>query len=218
MGDKMKHLRLLAIPAILTFQLLGQTTGTITIGGSNPEASSITNPSDTALSATVTLPPLTPTTGGTLTTSSVPMRLRSNKAYKLSAQATALSFSGAGATDGGSAITLADIGFGVTAIDATGANVATAHSDTITTKFNYSVGGFPAVTNGLTPFVAGTHGTLNDITASTQILNGTRISSKGNISTSNNFVLVTVGIATLPQYFTPNTSFSTTVTLTIATP
>ena len=196
---------------------LAQTTGTITVTGTNPTSVSVTNTSDAALSTTVALGTLTPATGGTLATSTVQANLRSNKAYTLSAQASALSISGGGATDGGSAITLSDIGFGITAINATGANVATGHTDTIVSLFNYG-SGFPAVTNGLTPFVAGTNGTLNDITASTQILSGSRISAKGNISTSNNFVLVTFGIATLPQYFTPNSGFSTTVTLTIAAP
>ena len=150
-------------------------------------------------------------------TSTVQAHLRSNKAYTLSAQAAALNVTSPGAADGGTAITLSDIGFGVTAIDATGANVTTGHTDTVVTKFNYS-SGFPAVTNGLTPFVSGTNGTLNDVTSSTQILSGSRISAKGNISTNNNFILVTFGIATLPQYFTPNSGFSTTITLTIAAP
>jgi hypothetical protein len=205
--------------ALLAINGLAQTTGTITITGSDPDSASITNSSDASLSSTVALGVLTPQTGGTLATSSVAMRLRSNKAYKLSAQATALSVTGAGSADGGSSITLNDIGFGITAIDATGTNIATAHSDTVAStpaSFDYR-SGFPAVTNGLTPFIAGTHSTLNDITANTQILSGSRISAKGNISTNNNFVLVTVGVGTLPQYFTPNSSFSSTVTLTIAT-
>src|ERR1043165_7475025 len=115
--------------ALLTLNGFAQTTGTITITGSDPESASITNTSDASLSSTVALGVLTPQTGGTLTTSSVAMRLRSNKAYKLSAQATALSVSGAGSTDGGSSIALGDIGFGVTAIDATGSNVASSHTD-----------------------------------------------------------------------------------------
>jgi hypothetical protein len=196
---------------------LAQTTGTITLSGTTPTAVSITNASDATLSTTVALGTLTPAAGGSLMTGSVPARLRSNKAYTLSAQATALSISSPASADGGSSITLNDIGFGVTAIDATGTNVATGHTDSIVSLFNYS-SGFPAVTNGLTPFVGGTNGTLNDLTSSTQILSGSRISAKGNLSTNNNFVLVTFGIATLPQYFTPNSGFSTTITLTIAAP
>jgi hypothetical protein len=201
----------------LAHPVLAQTTGTINVTGTTPTAVSITNTSDTTVSATVALGTLTPASGGTLASATVQTRLRSNKAYTLSAQASALNISAPAAADGGAAITLNDIGFGVTAIDATGANVATGHTDTVAALFNYT-GGFPAVTNGLTPFVGGTNATLNDITSSTQILSGSRISARGNISTNNNFVLVTFGVATLPQYFTPNSGFSTTITLTIAAP
>jgi hypothetical protein len=206
-----------AVVALLAQTALAQTTGTVAVTGTTPTAVSVTNASDAALSTTVALGSLTPGAGGSLITGSVQARLRSNKAYTLSAQAAALNISNPATADGGSSLTLSDIGFGITAVDATGANVATGHTDTIASLFNYS-SGFPAVTNGLTPFVAGTNATLNDLTANTQILSGSRISAKGNISTNNNFVLLTLGIATLPQYFTPNTGFSTTVTLTIAAP
>jgi hypothetical protein len=205
---------------LYTQTCLAQTTGTITVTGSNPTAVSATNTSDSNLSATIALGTLTPATGSALAAGTVQVRLRSNKAYTLSAQATALNFSSPDAADGGSAIALSDIGFGVTAIDATGTNVATGHTDTIVAgspSFDYR-SGWPAVSNGLTPFVAGTHATLNNISANTQVLSGSRISSKGNISTNNNYVLVTFGLATLPQYFTPNSGFSSTITITVAAP
>ena len=213
----MKRLFTFAVAMLFAKTALAQTTGTITLTGSTPTAVSVTNASDGTLSSTVSLGSLTPAVGSTLMTSTVQARLRSNKAYTLSAQAASLSISSPAAADGGASISMGDIGFGITAIDATGTNVATGHSDTIASLFNYS-SGFPAVTNGLTPFASGTNGTLNDLTSNTQVLSGTRISSKGNLSTNNNFVLVTFGIATLPQYFTPNSGFSTTVTLTIAAP
>src|SRR6266536_1656120 len=92
---------ILLMGTLLAFNGLAQTTGTITITGTDPESASITNTSDASLSSTVALGTLTPQTGGTLTTSSVSMRLRTNKAYKLSAQATALSVTGGGSADGG---------------------------------------------------------------------------------------------------------------------
>jgi hypothetical protein len=202
---------------LLTSAQIGfaQTTGTITVSGTDPESFSITNTSNTQLSATVILGNLNPATGGTLTTGTTQIRLRSNKAYKLTAQTTALNFTGAGIDDNGNPITLADFGFGISSIDATAANVANHTGHTVVTLFDYDPRA-ASVTNGLTPFVALTNGTLNDITSSTQILSGPRISVQGNISTDNNFVLATLAVATLPQYFTPNTSFSTTITLTIA--
>jgi hypothetical protein len=193
-----------------------QTTGTITVSGTDPESFSITNTSDAQLSATVILGTLNPATGGTLTTGTTQIRLRSNKAYKLSAQATALSFTSSGSNDGGDQIALTDFGFGISSIDATGANVANGTGHTVVTLFDYDPRA-ASVTNGLTPFVVSTDGTLNDISGSgAQILSGPRISAVGNISTDNNFILVTLAVATLPQYFTPNAGFSTTVTLTIA--
>ena len=197
-----------------------QTTGTIIINGNNPAAASLTNDSNGILSTTVAMGVLTPTTGGTLTPASFPVRLRSSRSYVLSAQATALTFTGLDAANGGATMTGADIGFGVSTLTTTGANVANpgpGRTDTIVPLFNYT-GGFPAVTNGLTPFVSGTHGTLNDVVANTQILSGGRISSRGNISTDNNFITAVLSLAALPQYFTANTEFSTTVTLTVTAP
>ena len=73
--------------------------------------------------------------------------------------------------------------------------------------------GWPASTDGLTPSFSRT---LNDIQTAQQILQGTRISKKGNLMTTDNFISVTFGVATLPQFFTPNTNFSAVITLTMA--
>ena len=217
----MKIRLIIATLAVLVFSEISraQTTGTVTVTGTNPAAVSVTNASDSALSTTVALGTLTPATGGSLTSGTFQLRLRSSKAYVLSAQTTALSFTGLGSTDGGETIAASDIGFGVTALANTGANVANSGSrtDTIVAKFDYQ-SGYPAVSNGLTPFASGTNGTLNDVTSNTQVLSGSRISVKGNISTNNNFIVATIGVATLPQYFTPNTDFSATITLTATAP
>ena len=199
---------------MLAANVFGQTSGSIVVSGSDPEAISVTNTSDTVLSSTVNLGTLTPTTGSSLVTGSTQIRLRSNKAYTVSAQATSLSFVGAGSANGGSTLALSDIGFGISSTDATGANVANATGHSVVNLFNYDPSTV-AVSNGLTPYASGTHGTLSDLSSSTQIMSGPRISAKGNVSTNNNFVLVTMKMATLPQYFTPNTSFSTTITLTV---
>ena len=212
---------IIAVFAILVMIQIApaQTTGIATVTGTNPAAVSITNTSDANLSTTVALGNLLPTTGGTLTSGTFQIRMRSSKAYVLSAAATALNFNGLGATDGGDTIAATDIGFGITALANTGANVAAsgARTDAIVAAFSYT-GGFPVVTNGLSPFVGATKATLDDISSNTQILSGSRISTKGNISTNNNFILATIGIATLPQYFTPNTDFSAVITLTVTVP
>jgi hypothetical protein len=195
-------------------------TGTITVNGNVPVHSSMTDASEASLSSTISLSTLTPANNQTLVTgSNVVVRLRSNKAYTLSAQSSALSFTGAGATDNGDDLALSDIGFGVRAAltaGGDGANVANS-TGTIASTFDYT-SGFPTPSNGLTPFVNGTHATLANISSNTQILSGNRISKKGNLTTNNNFLQVTLGVGVLPQFFTPNTTFSATITLTLATP
>ena len=210
-----KRILLSVLSLMLAANAFSQSSGTITVSGSNPEAISVTNTSDTVLSSTVNLGTLTPTTGSSLVTGSTQVRLRSNKAYTVSAQATSLSFVGAGSADGGNPLTMSDIGFGISSTDASGANVANATGHSVVSLFNYDPSAV-TVSNGLTPFVSGTHGTLSDLSSSTQIMSGPRISKQGNMSTNDNFLVLTMKMATLPQYFTPNTSFSTTITLTVA--
>src|SRR5436853_948953 len=215
----MKPTRIILLTALAAGAAFAQSSGTITISGTIPDAVSITSASDAALSTTAILGALTATNNSTLTQiTPVVVRIRSNKQYKLTAVSV---FTNAGASpdDGGSPISPADIGFGITAKDATGTKMATGHTDTITAKFDYTTTGFAAlpVTDGLTPFVAGTNGTLNDLTASTQIIQGSRVSKLGNITTQENFLKLTFGAATLPQYFSPTTAFQALVTLTIVT-
>ncbi|HEX4997572.1 MAG TPA: hypothetical protein VFY29_05075 [Terriglobia bacterium] len=209
--------RLLILPGvivILASAAFAQTGGAITVTGANPESFSLTNTSEGTLSSTIALGSLTPGNTNTLTTGTADVRLRSNKAYKLTAQATALNITGGAAADGGDTIALSDIGFGITSITLTGANVANngARTDAIGAGFDVT-GGWPAAANGLSPtFTA----SLNEVTSATQVLSGTRISKKGNLATTDNYITVTFGVATLPQFFTPNTGFSSVITLTIA--
>jgi hypothetical protein len=193
---------------------LAQTAGTITVTGATPEVFSLTDTSEGTLSSTIALGSLIPGNTNTLTTGTADVRLRSNKAYKVTAQASALSVTGSGSADGGDTISLSDIGFGITAMTLTGANVASSGSrtDAVAAGFDAS-GGWPTASNGVTPAFTKT---LNDITSATQVLSGARISKKGNLATSDNFVSVTFGVATLPQFFTPNAGFSSVITLTIA--
>ena len=178
--------RIILLSALAGAAAFAQSAGTITITGSIPQSVSITSDTNAALSTTAVLGPLTAKNSSTLTQiPPVVVRIRSNQQYRLTATSV-FTITGAGLNDGGQAITPADIGFGITARDATGARVATGHTDTITPRFDYTTTGFAAlpVTDGLTPFVAGTHGTLNDLTTSTQIIQGSRVSRLGNIQTS----------------------------------
>src|SRR5215831_14736165 len=105
---------LLGAITMLASTAFAQTAGTVTVTGTNPEAFSLTNTSDGALSSTIALGSLTPGNTNTLTTGTADIRLRSNKVYKVTAQASALNVTGAGSADGGDTISLSDIGFGIT--------------------------------------------------------------------------------------------------------
>ena len=215
----MKRTLLILAVAILACApfVTAQTTGTLSLSGNIPEAYSLTNVGGTQISAaSVALGALIPANNQTLVTDeTVAGYLRSNHKYKLTAQVGTLT-RGAGSADNGDSIQLSDIGFGIRGLVKNGANVVNQASHVAVTKFDYT-GGWPSVSGGLTPFVAGTNGTLNDITTDTQVLGGQRISKLGNITTTDNAVQLTFGFAVLPQYFSPDGGFSATITLTVAT-
>src|SRR5882672_7736160 len=92
-------LTLLAALALIAPVLAAQgTTGTITLSGAVPAACSMTDTGNSTLSTTMALGALTPAANNTLTTATVQARIRGNKAYVLSAQASGLVFSGLAAT------------------------------------------------------------------------------------------------------------------------
>jgi len=198
------------------------TTGTGGFSGSVPTTFTITNASNGSLAGGASYwdfsSNMTIGKNGVLATGSdLVFRMRSNADYQLQAQVGSLSgiADGTGATAGSTAkdLTLGDIGFGVTAeIDASGASVVGSRTDTINTGFDVS-SGWATASDGRISFSK----TLHDIYGSpVQILSGPRISASGDNSSSDNFLLVKVGVAALPQYFTPATSFSGVVTLTIS--
>ena len=212
-----KALMFVGIVAVVAPAAFAQTSGTLTVTGTDPVAVSLTNASEGTLSSTIALGTLTPANNNTLSVSTpVEVRLRGNKAYNITAAASTLSVTGAASDDGGNPIALSDIGFGITSTTLTGANVANSGTRTDAIASGFDASTWPSATNGLTPSFTKT---LNNITgAGVQVLSGSRISAKGNISTTNNYISVFFGVATLPQFFTPNTGFSSTVTLTIAAP
>jgi hypothetical protein len=199
------------------------TSGTGTFGGTIPTTFSIANTSNGSLAAALgTFGTLT--IGKNVLSSPTPLafRLRSNATYKLTAQVGSL----VGITDGSAsgvsttlqAIKTGDIGIGFTAaIDRSGLSVvgggaSPTRTDSIVTGFDVTAG-WPSVSNGHTPAFTKT---LHDIyAADTQIMSGDRISASGDNISSDNFLLVTVGVSTQPQYLTP-ADFSGVVTFTIS--
>ena len=216
--------RLLAIGVFAAAVAFAQppTGGSIAVTGTILDQISITNASGTAVSATVTMANLTAANSGALVGGTADVRIRSNKAFTLTA-ATTFTNTGNGTDAGGSPITADDIGFGINASVAGGnGNNVVARTDTISPVFDYLTTNVNALTpvNGLTPYASGIahKGTLTDIPpAGATVMTGNRISKKGNIQTDNNFLNVTFGVGTLPQYFTTTSGFAATITLTVAT-
>jgi len=208
-------LTLMGAPGLIYAQGL---TGTGTYSGTVPETYAISNTSDGSLAGTLgDFSTLTIAKGSLVNPTPLQMRLRSNHVYQITAKAVVTSgiTDGTASVAGTSAQTIktGDIGFGFTsAIDKSGASVVGTRTDTINTGFDVHTG-WPSVTDGHTPSYSKT---LHDIyTSDTQILSGDRISASGDNSSSDNFLLITIGISTLPQYLTPG-AFSGTVTFTIA--
>jgi hypothetical protein len=216
--------RILAITALAAIPAFAQAEreGAITITGSVPEVISMTSSTNGAATATGSLGELTPRDSSALARFGTPVevRIRSNKRFNLTAHAT-FSSTGTGAADGGLTLSAGDIGFGVIAKDASGNNVvADREGDAIVEKFDYTGAGFDTlpITNGRTPFDGTTHGTLAQLTAAPiTIVTGKRISKAGTIQSNDNFLQFRFDAAVLPQYFTPTTSFTATITFTAAT-
>lgn len=213
---------------LFSFAMMAQSTGTVDYGGTIPTTFKITNTSNGDLADTSALQFGTLTIGASgsnpLVTKSLAFRLRSNAGYKLSASVGSLVNIATGSASAASTtaqdIKLGDIGFGFSAaIDKSGASVVNGggsptRTDTITSGFDVTTGSWPSVSNGHTPAFTKT---LNDLDGGADILTGDRISASGDNSSSDNFLVVTVGVATLPQYLTAAT-FSGKITFTLGQP
>jgi hypothetical protein len=194
--------------------------GTATLSGTVPTTFNISNTSNGSLSGAFG-PFGTMVVGNGMLSAPSPVlfRLRSNAPYILTAQVGALE----GISDGmagtnSSTIKTADIGFGFTAsIEQSGSSVVgggatPTRMDTIAPGFDMR-GGWPSPSGGNTPVFTKT---LHDIYGQdVQILSGPRISAKGDNSSDDNFITITVGIAALPQYWNAG-AFRGVVTFTIA--
>lgn len=144
---------------------------------------------------------------------SVQLMLRSNTAFNLNAQVT--SSAGWGTVANGDAA-LADVGFGIGGLTNSGFKVFgdPATGSTITAAFANDPSAAAKDADGEPIFTS----TLNDVTGSTQVLTGPRISNRGGIGSPNNGMLVDCTYAIGPQFYTPADPVSATVTFTLATP
>ena len=205
-----------------------QTTGTVTVNGSVAKSASIRWWSFTALNTetganapntqnspllfTLNVGDVSPANANSYAGGKVKVVLRTNAAYALSAQVTASSGFG-GAANGD--LTLSDVGFGLANLANSGALVF--GDPASNSVFAGSFGNDPSAAaknaDGVPTFAT----SFNNLSASTQVLSGPRISKGGAVSSPNNGLLVDTIYAIGPQFFTP-TSFSATVTYTVTTP
>jgi hypothetical protein len=193
---------------------------TITYNGTIPGTFSILDGSNAALNLSDSTAFVAAVGTGTMSESTQSVRLRSNAGYKLSAQVTTNTGIAAGtvaaaAGSTGNAITLADIGFGVSTVAVTGASVVNGggtptRTDTTATGFAYTT---PTPVDGRISWSTSTLGGI--LSSSTQILSGDRISASGDNGSDDNFLTVALKAGYLPEYFTPG-NFTVVVTLTLA--
>jgi|SRR5438128_2747128 len=166
---------------------------------------SITSTSNGALTFTWNYT-VTPGTSSTPSSQTVQFKLRAaaGTGYHVMAQAS-LSNSLSSPASGGDTVGLGDIGIGIVSLD-TASSVLTPRTDQITYGFGYDPGTVTA-TNGLTPYEGAGAGTatLQDLTGWTKVLSGPQIASTETTTDNTNFILVTMRLAVLPQYWTPGT-------------
>jgi hypothetical protein len=199
---------------------------TITYNGTVPTTFSILNASDATLAGGDSTTFIAAIGNATVQEATQQIHLRSNAPYALSAQVTnntGIPDAAAGAAAGhtGQAITLADIGFGVSAINVLGASVVNGGAspsrvDTTATNFAYAT---PTAANGrIASWTTGS--TLHAILASAvQIQGGDRISASGDNGSSDNYILLSLKAGYLPEYYSPTDGsggFSVVITLTLA--
>jgi hypothetical protein len=176
----------------------------------------LTNTSNGNLSAVVSFT-VTPGTSTMPIKRDVQFRVRSNNGTGYRVEVTSATFTNsAGVPNGGATIGASAVGVGITSINTSANNVIQPRTDVIASGFNYDPSTVPG-TNGLTPYggMGSGQATLQDLVNNPglKILNGPRI-APGEGLNNNNFIAVTLTLALLPQYFTPDT-FNAVVLLTM---
>lgn len=158
---------------------------------------------------------LTPARTNTPITTTISFLLRDRSVaprdpgYRL--DAVLASFTAPPASEAGISISAADIGVGITSVQA-GPNALAPRNDVVAPLFDYDPGAIVA-TNGLTPYTG--RGTLASLAFSTRMLSGSTIGEDVKLDTPGNFVTATMKFGLLPQYWSPG-PFSATILLTIS--
>jgi hypothetical protein len=184
--------------------------GAATISGTSGGAITTQGVANSALGVVVNLGELGPTNTNSFAVATVPLRLRSNAAYILSAAATVTS---SGSTT--NKIGASDIGFGLGAVTRSGVGVATGTDTNQTAGDPQSAASTIDLTTGRFTFTAA-KSNLGNFTTSAPILNGTTIMNA--VPLTNTLGLSVPAIfAIKPQFYETGTT-SAVVTFTITAP
>jgi hypothetical protein len=189
-----------------------ESNGAVTLTGNVGGGVTTNGTANSPLAVVVNLGELGPSNASSFVTASVPIKLRSNAPYVLSAIGTVTS---TGAT--ASKIGAADIGFGLGAVSRTGLGVNTTGTDTNATAGDPTLPANGAInaTTGRFEFNA-TRSNLSAFATSTTALNGSIIMNAVPVSNTNGLTVPAI-FAVKPQFYENGTT-TVAVTFTITAP
>jgi len=183
--------------------------GAVTLTGNSGGGITTNGTLNSPLAVVINLGEVGPSNPSSFVKATVPLKLRSNAAYVLSAQATVTS-----SASTANRVTAADIGFGLGSVSRTGVGVATG-SDTNTTAGDPTLTGAINGSSGRFEFTA-VRSNLGAFASSVTALSGSYIMNAVPRSNSNGLTVPAI-FAIKPQFYENGTT-SATVTFTVTAP
>ena len=184
--------------------------GPVTLSGNSGGGITTNGTLNSPLAVVIDLGEVGPSNTNSFVTASVPLKLRSNAAYVMTAIATVTS---SGST--ANRITAADVGFGLGAVSRTGVGVNTAGTDTNSTAGDPTLTGAVNGTTGRFEFTS-VRSNLGAFSSSTTALNGSFVMNAVPRSNANGLTVPAI-FAVKPQFY-ENGSTTVAVTFTITAP
>jgi len=184
--------------------------GPVTLSGNSGGGITTNGTLNSPLAVIINLGEVGPSNTNSFVTASVPLKLRSNSTYVMTALAT-VSSSGSTAN----MITAADVGFGLGAVSRTGVGVNSSGTDTNSTAGDPTLTGAINGTTGRFEFTS-VRSNLGAFTSSTTALNGSSIMNAVPRSNANGLTVPAI-FAIKPQFY-ENGSTTIAVTFTVTAP
>lgn len=184
--------------------------GAATLSGNSGGGITTNGTLNSPLAVVINLGEVGPSNTNSFVTASVPLKLRSNAAYVMTAIATVTS---SGST--ANRITAADVGFGLGTVSRTGVGVNAAGTDTNSTAGDPTLTGAVNGTTGRFEFTS-VRSNLGAFTSSTTALNGSFIMNAVPRSNANGLTVPAI-FAIKPQFY-ENGSTTIAVTFTVTAP